>query len=148
MRSAISKIDMYVLSVTPVLFGYSLSIVIAKLRTWTGSYRDHCRDRGLCRVCFCVSTCTGAPLPALTLNQRQCTQDPCLSFLCVVTWYSHLKYSTTAAYGSDFPVHIVNCRRSSAMLYQLQTDHVHAQSIEMFTRTLGSQTLKVFMLIA
>lgn len=116
-QHGISKIDMYVLSVSPVLFGYSLSIAIAKPRTWTGSYRDHCRDRGLCRVCFCVSTCTGAPLPALTLNQRQCTQDPCLSFLCVVTWYSHLKYSTTAAYGSDFPVHIVNCRRSSAMLY-------------------------------
>lgn len=102
-QHGISKINMYVLSIAPVLFGYG--------------YREHCRDLGLCRMRFCVSTCTGAPLPAPTLNQRQCAQDPCLSFLCVVTWYSHLKYSTTAAYGSDFPVHIVNCRRLSAMLF-------------------------------
>lgn len=110
-QHGISKINMYVLSIAPVLFGYGLVC-----RDLDGKLQ-HCRDLGLCRVRFCVSTCTGAPLPAPTLNQRQCAQDPCLSFLCVVTWYSHLKYSTTAAYGSDFPVHIVNCRRLSAMLF-------------------------------
>lgn len=102
-QHGISKINMYVLSIAPVLFGYGLV----------------CRDpESIVGTSVCVEcVCTGAPLPAPTLNQRQCAQDPCLSFLCVVTWYSHLKYSTTAAYGSDFPVHIVNCRRLSAMLF-------------------------------
>lgn len=42
-------------------------------------------------VWFCVSTCTSAPLPAPTLNERLWAQDPCLSFfVCrsrgTVTW--------------------------------------------------------------
>lgn len=120
-QHGISKINMYVLSIAPVLFGYGL--VCRDLDGKLQRALQGPRSVSSAFLCFYMYRRTAS---CSNTYQRQCAQDPCLSFFCVVTWYSHLKYSTTAAYGSDFPVHIVNCRRLSAMLFQ--TDHVHTHN--------------------
>lgn len=133
------SICMFYLSLLCYL-GIVLSIAIDK--------PDHCRDRGLCRVCDSVFLHVRAHRFLLQHLMNVCgLKIRVYLFLCVghvvqspeVQYYRRiwLWFSCPYCELSMFVSHVV-----------LDWSCTCAQSIEMFTRTLDSHTLKVFMLIA